>query len=315
MEIAKNVAGVYLLEDGEVVEHRGFSREDLPDVLEDETSLEEEHPEAEETVLKVDRVSEISGLDREEIRERQVEAARRITRRRVGEAGGRDQILVQAVRALEDLDEINNEMSERLRPWYSLHFPELSEEVGDNERFAEIVAENAERGDVEGFGELAEESTGMEIGKQDAEMLEEFASQVRDSHGLRGELESYIEDLAEEVAPNLSTLLGGVLAARLISLAGSLEELAKKPSSTVQVLGAEKAMFRHMRGEGKAPKHGVLFMHEYVRKVPDDERGKMARVLANKASIAARLDNYGGEFKGEKLREEVKETYEEIKDG
>ncbi|MFB6265961.1 MAG: NOP5/NOP56 family protein, partial [Candidatus Nanohaloarchaea archaeon] len=223
--------------------------------------------------------------------------------------------LVQAVRALEDLDERNNELSERLRPWYSLHFPELEEEIDDNKEFAGKVSENAERSEIEGFEGLAEASTGMELEERDAEVLERFASHLEQGYGVREEVEKYVQDLAEEVAPNLSAVLGPVLAARVISLAGSLEELAKMPSSTVQVLGAEKAMFRHVRGEGDAPKHGVLFMHEYVRKVPENEQGKMARVLANKASIAARIDQYGEDYRGDKLAEEVEETFEEIQDG
>jgi len=85
------------------------------------------------------------------------------------------------------------------------------------------------------------------------------------------------------------------------------------PSSTVQVLGAEKALFRHMRGEGSAPKHGVLFMHQTIRNLPEGKRGKMARFLANKATIAARLDRFGGAFKGEEYKNDVRERFEELR--
>lgn len=152
----------------------------------------------------------------------------------------------------------------------------------------------------------------MELKPVDARMLETVASYLSGGYVLRDRLERYVEQLAGEVVPNLAALLDGVLAARLLSEAGSLEKLAKMPSSTIQVLGAEKAMFRHMRGEGEAPKHGVLFMHRYVRNAPEGERGKLARVLANKAAIAARLDRYGGEFKGEELRAAVEETFQDV---
>jgi nucleolar protein 56 len=89
--------------------------------------------------------------------------------------------------------------------------------------------------------------------------------------------------------------------------------MAKMPASTVQMLGAEKALFRYLRGEGTPPKHGILFEHEFVRPLPNNERGKMARFMANKAVIAARLDNYGDKHKGEELREETREKFEELK--
>jgi len=113
---------------------------------------------------------------------------------------------------------------------------------------------------------------------------------------------------------NLGTLLGPLLTARIVSLAGGLEELARKPSSTIQMLGAEKALFRYLKGKGTPPKHGVIFQHNFVNSLPEDERGKMARFLANKAAMAARLDQYGEKFKGDQLREECREKYEELKE-
>lgn len=144
-------------------------------------------------------------------------------------------------------------------------------------------------------------------------MLSAFADHLSTGYGIREELEAYIQDVAPEVSPNLSAILEPVLAARMLSLAGSLEKLAKMPASTIQVLGAEKAMFRHMRGEGDAPKHGVLFMHPYVQQVPDGKRGDMARFIANKAAIAARLDHFGGDFKGDELETEIAERFEELR--
>ncbi|MCJ7478768.1 MAG: NOP58 family protein [Candidatus Nanohaloarchaeota archaeon QJJ-7] len=315
MELAKTVTGIYVFDGEELVDSEKFEESELPEVLEEEQPLEEEYSAADEVILSTERMSDISGIDEEQIHELQREVARELTEQGIRESGDRDQLVVQAVRALEDLDERNNELSERLRPWYSLHFPELEEEISDNGEFAGTVAEDADRGDKEDYRSLAEGSTGMDITGRDAEILEKLAGELEEGYRLREEVESYVQELAEEVAPNLSAVLGPVLAARVISLAGSLEKLAKMPSSTVQVLGAEKAMFRHVRGEGDAPKHGVLFMHEYVRKVSQEEQGKMARVLANKASIAARLDQYGDDYRGDKLRGEVKETFEEIKDG
>lgn len=313
MQIATTVTGIYVLDGDDVVDSAMFDADDLPGALFADHPLHGEYPDAEPVVLSLDRVADLSGLSRDEIIDRQVAAARERTRERIAESGSRDQLLVQAVRALDDLEDQNNEMAERLRPWYSVHFPELVDAVDDHEELAALIADEPDRAEMDGPVD-EEDSTGIPLTGRDQEMLERFAAQVRDSHRFRDDLETYIDDLAAAVAPNLATVCGGVLAARLVSLAGSLEDLAKMPSSTIQVLGAEKAMFRHVRGEGEAPKHGVLFMHPTVRKLPDSKRGKMARVLANKAAIAARLDQYGTDFRGDELRSAVDETYEGMRD-
>lgn len=316
MRIAKTVAGVFVLEDGTVVAQDRCNTNDpdaLVDYLTTEQPLEAEYSDAEPVALSLDRIAALGDLSRDTVRERQVAAATAFTRQELSEAGGRDQLLVQAVRALDDLDELNNEKSERLRPWLALHFPELEDAVSDNVELAEIIAETAHRDQLDDYADLAADSTGMQFTGEDATMLQRFARQLRDDYMLRNDLKAYVEDLAEEVVPNLSAVLGPVLAARVLSLAGSLDKLAKMPASTIQVLGAEKAMFRHMRGEGDAPKHGVLFMHEYVQQVAADDRGEMARVIANKAAIAARLDRYGDKYRGDELRNDIDDRFDDIR--
>lgn len=310
MKITKTVTGIYVLDEGDVIESVTFSNP-AEDLLE-EHEIEQQY-DAEEVVLPLEQLVEIAGKSADELRRLQVETAKEVTRQRLKASGDRDQLLIQAVRALDDLNEMNNEKSERLRPWFSLHFPELEEEIDSNEELAALVAEQANREEIEEHEELAAESTGMPITEEDAEMLQRFAAHLDHEYTLRDDLEEYVDQTASKVVPNLTAVLGGLLAARLLSLAGSLENLAKMPASTIQVLGAEKAMFRHMRGEGSAPKHGVLFMHEHVQNIPSGKSGDMARFIANKAAIAARLDQYGGDFKGDSLREEVDERFEELK--
>ncbi len=116
------------------------------------------------------------------------------------------------------------------------------------------------------------------------------------------------------VAPNLSHLAGPMLAARLISVAGSLEELAKLPSSTLQVLGAEGALFAHLRGEATSPKHGLIFTHPAVRSAPTADRGSIARTLAGKLTIAARIDHYRGELEPS-LEEDLAQRLATIREG
>lgn len=128
----------------------------------------------------------------------------------------------------------------------------------------------------------------------------------------RDRIEVYIDETAPEVAPNLSNLAGERLAARLIALAGGLEELARMPSSTVQVLGAEDALFRHLREDTPPPKHGVIYVHPYVRQTPADERGSAARALAGKLTIAARVDCYAGDLRPY-LADELEKKIERIR--
>ena len=130
----------------------------------------------------------------------------------------------------------------------------------------------------------------------------------------RDETRHFIEGRTPELAPNLSNLAGEVLAARLIALAGGLDELARMPSSTVQVLGAEDALFAHLRGDAPPPKHGVIYVHPYVRETSEEERGSAARAVAGKLTIAARVDHYAGDLRPE-LSEELDEKIEKIRSG
>ncbi len=226
--------------------------------------------------------------------------------------GKKDRLMMKAVNFLDENNSDFKEEMERFRDWYSLHFPELVKEISDDEHLVKILSNGIHRDELDAFSSMAEDSTGTPLTEKDEEMLQKSFDNLQDKYELKEELEEYIKEIAEEEMPNLETLLGPLLTARLVALAGGLEELAKKPSSTIQVLGAEKALFRYLRGQGTPPKHGILFEHKYVNGLPEEERGKMARFLANKTAMAARLDQYGDKEKGEELREECREKFEEL---
>ncbi|MDY6774759.1 MAG: NOP5/NOP56 family protein [Halobacteria archaeon] len=168
----------------------------------------------------------------------------------------------------------------------------------------------------EALNEIDERIRDWESGSagEDPEILHEFRETAEDLRETAEELREFIETEAWEVAPNLSNLAGPFLAARLISLAGGLEDLARKPSSTLQVLGAEDALFRHLQSGTPPPKHGVIFTHPYVRNTSPDERGSASRALAGKLTIAARVDYYSdsGDLR-ESLAEELDEKIERIR--
>ncbi|QGA80156.1 NOP5/NOP56 family protein [Candidatus Nanohalobium constans] len=246
-------------------------------------------------------------MDKEEIRKK----ALKDTREELEEID-KIKLLMKAVKTLDQLQNNQYKEMESFRDWYNVHFPELEQEIEDDSHLLKILSDTIEKDNLDAFSELAESSTGMHLEKEDKQILEQFATSLNSKQEFITDLEDYVEKIAKQEMQNLSILLGPVLAARITHLAGGLENLAKKPASTIQMLGAEKALFRFLREGGNPPKHGVLFKHEYVSPLHPDKRGKMARFLANKAAIAARLDQYGDKNKGEDLREECREKYEEV---
>ena len=151
---------------------------------------------------------------------------------------------------------------------------------------------------------------------KESEITKEMEEEIRRLKALRRELEGEIEEVMEKIAPNLSAILGGAIAARLLEKAGSLEKLSMLPASTIQIVGAEKSLYKAMarmkKGKpAKIPKHGVIFQHPFIRTLPKKKRGKMARFMAAKLAIAARIDYFTGELR-EELVSEVRRKYEEL---
>jgi nucleolar protein 56 len=255
----------------------------------------------------------------------EVEYTRRKLRR---VAAKRDMLAVQAIRAIDDIDKTINLFATRIREWYGVHFPELDELVKEHEDYIRIVAEIGHRDNITveslkkiGFSEAkaskiveaAASSVGADLSEHDAEAIRTLARIVLDLYQLRRTLTSYLGDVMSEVAPNITALVGPLLGARLLSLAGGLEKMAMLPASTIQVLGAEKALFRALRTGGRPPKHGVIFQHPEIHRSPKWQRGKIARALAAKLAIAAKIDAFTGRFLGDKLREELEARIQEIK--
>ena len=227
----------------------------------------------------------------------------------------KDFMIMRVIGVIDELDKTLNTLSELLREWYGLHFPEMGRLVGSNDKFAEIIAKHGRRDGIDErkLKELSEKSSGMPLSDEDAKQLQDFAAVMVRLFEEKKVLAKYLENLARKTVPNLSATAGPVLAARLLALAGGLDKMSKLPSSTVQLLGAEKALFRHLRGEGKAPKYGVLFGHGYVQNAPKELKGKVARMVASKITLAARLDRFSDKDNGEKLRNEMEEQMKRIK--
>ena len=211
-----------------------------------------------------------------------------------------DKLLIQAINSVDDIDESISKLVERIRDWYTIYFPEM-DTISNNETYIKLIAESKNREDIlenfmEHFSEEIEESTGADIEEDDLLMLKSFAESIYSLQKSRKELETYIDSKMEAIAPNLRDLLGSTLGAKLIAHIGSIKRLATYPASVIQIMGAEKAIFRHLKTGERPPKHGLIFQHPSVRGAKWWNRGKIARNLALKITLAVRKDVFSGEY-------------------
>jgi nucleolar protein 56 len=244
-----------------------------------------------------------------------------------GAAEKRDLIIAQAIQTLDDLDRTVNLFMGRLREWYGIHFPELDRLIEKHETYARLVMnlgyrdnfafealekESIPKERAEITAKAAETSMGADMEEQDLAEIQALSRNVLELYELRKNMENYVDKTMEEVAPNTRAIAGALLGARLIAIAGSLQNLAMRPASTIQVLGAEKALFRSLKTGARPPKHGLIFQHALLHDAKRWQRGKIARALAGKLAIAARADAFGGRYVGDALKADVDKRIEEI---
>ncbi|XP_052235582.1 nucleolar protein 58-like isoform X2 [Dreissena polymorpha] len=242
-----------------------------------------------------------------------------------------DTMIVQAISLLDDLDKELNNYVMRAREWYGWHFPELGKIVQDNQAFAKVVKHmgfrtNAATTDFSKIlpeevekevKDAAEISMGTEISDEDILNVTYLCDQVIEITEYRAQLYDYIKNRMVAIAPNLTVLVGELVGARLISHAGSLMNLAKHPASTVQILGAEKALFRALKTKHDTPKYGLIYHASLVGQASVKLKGKMSRMLAAKCALAIRVDALGEDTNAEmglehraKLERRVREMEE-----
>lgn len=240
-----------------------------------------------------------------------------------------DNMVIQSISLLDLLDKDINTFSMRIREWYSYHFPELFKIVPENYIYAklanyignrkELTEANLDeieeivqdREKAEAILDASRSSMGMDISPVDLMNIELFAKRVVALAEYRKSLSNYLHDKMNAIAPNVATLLGDQVGARLICQAGSLTNLAKLPASTVQILGAEKALFRALKARSNlTPKYGLLYHSSFIGRAEAKNKGRISRFLANKCSIASRIDCFAetpSSIFGEKLKEQVEE--------
>ncbi|KAK0290326.1 Nucleolar protein 56 [Friedmanniomyces endolithicus] len=240
-----------------------------------------------------------------------------------------DNHIIQAIATLDHLEKAVNTFSMRVREWYSWHFPELIRIVSENHKYArcalfigdkrqlseESLHDLAKLVDddesvARAIIEAARVSMGQDISETDMENVMMFAKRTVSLADYRKSLSGYLVAKMGIVAPNLAALIGETVGARLISHAGSLTNLAKYPASTVQILGAEKALFRALKTKGNTPKYGLIYHSSFIGRAGTKNKGRISRFLANKASIASRIDNFSMQptrVFGEALKGQVEE--------
>ena len=237
----------------------------------------------------------------------------------------RDMLLGGAAKSIETIDKVTNQLTEKLEEWYAVYFPEFRAPE-DRKKFVEAVLvidrKNIDMKKLVGIigekradeaSEKAKKSLGADLEERDMKQIYLLAESIINLYKLGGEYEKYQNALAEEICPNISEVAGPDIAAKLVAHVGSLKKLGMLPSSTIQVLGAEKALFKHLKNKKvKPPKHGIIFQHPRISSSPKVVRGKIARVLANKIALASRADAFTKNHIAEKLKKDFDDRYKEI---
>jgi nucleolar protein 58 len=243
-----------------------------------------------------------------------------------------DTMIIQAIALLDELDKELNTYSMRVREWYGWHFPEMSKLIADSQQFAKSVKkmgirQNASTTDFSDILEedvetdvkaAAEVSMGTEISEEDITNIKDLCDQVINISTYRTQLWDYLRNRMNAIAPNLTCVVGELVGARLLAHAGSLMNLAKHPASTVQILGAEKALFRALKTKHDTPKYGLIYHASLVGQANPKHKGKISRVLAAKTSLSARMDALGeaeGVTIGVEHREKVERRLKELEGG
>ena len=230
------------------------------------------------------------------------------TKKQLQQAFRRDDSIIQAKHLADDIQKATTQLTKRLRDWVSGWIPELNQEIPDHETLITLVA-------TKNYDELLktlklDESIGTKLLEPIIQQIQSSAQAIQELNKQKKSLLLFIDKELTQYMPNTQAICGSSITAELLTHAGSLERLSRLPSGTIQLLGAETALFRHLKNKrNDPPKHGLLFNHQLLQKAPRNKRGRVARALADKVTIAAKIDYFKGDFLGNKLREELEKKF------
>ncbi|KAI5172019.1 nucleolar protein 58 [Nematocida sp. LUAm3] len=290
------------------VTHLGVPNAKLADGLKKEAKEEDrkitietgEHIEAIDREIH-ERVAELLNISEKELNRASLLLAHALCRDKLKMIPQKmDLVLVHCIKTLEKIDIDINKKTMRIREWYGMHFPELGEMISDNRKYLETVKKqlDGEEIDDESIKDAMERTIGGELSEEDKELLKENLELLLQMYETREKMHSHLVKRMQQIAPNLLEVVGEYIGAKLIAHSGSLLELAGKPASTIQVMGAEKVLFKALRDKTNPPKYGYIFNSTLVGQAPTEYKGQMARALAAKIALAARCDAACEEEKG-----------------
>ncbi len=288
MEIYKTPIGILVMKDGKIADKAIFKKdpkviaEKLLNECDEEKAIAKKHPKlgkGKERLPLADLAEQVGFCTKDEFPALVSLILQEKAKLGVSKGFGRDKLVVNAVRAQRALENNVNTEAETLREWYSIHFPEMNDLLKENKDYAEVVVKLGLRKNMteealskilsdkryaKAIPPIAKESMGSDMTPEDLKIIQDYAKTILESDKEEGLLKEYIEKTMESIAPNVSAVATPYVGGLLIEQAGTLEKLATVPSSTVQVLGAQKAMFRFLKTHTKPPKYGVLFVHPLV---------------------------------------------------
>ena len=272
-----------------------------------------------------------TGLFKDELEYRSFvrEVSINLTRLRVRQAAEkRDRLIVHAIETIDDLDKTLNLFTGRLREFYGMHFPELGDAIENHHTLALIISQSGDKSSItkkflveeikfpekkaDRLLNSREKSMGSDLLKQDIQIIKDQATLIVELYQRRQALEKWMDEAMISTTPNLCGVIGPLLGARLIALVGSLRDLAVAPSSKIQILGAEKALYRTIKTGAPPPKHGIIFQDSRINQAKWWLRGKIARVISGKIAIAARMDYFEAADQSEKLSKELEGKINDI---
>ncbi len=315
MHIFSNAKGSYVFDENfQIIDKIMFSRDESVknayslskgEVLDSEKELSKKHPAAKKaSSLKVlNKILEHFKKDAKSFYDIDLLNTKRL----VSESVTDDLLIIQAVKTSEDIDKVANGLSKRLREWYALYLPEAEESIADNETFVKTILKKSKK---EFLNELKVEITmGHDLKPEDLETIIDLARTINSLYDKRRSLEEYMEKVMKKICPNFHAITGTNIGAKMIARAGSVEKMMFMPASTIQLLGAEEALFRHIKTGARPPKYGILLQHPFVSKVRREVKGKAAKAIADKLSIAIKVDYFKGEFIGDRLRKDLEKKF------
>tara|TARA_Y100000034_G_scaffold14075_2_gene14734 strand:- start:10116 stop:11024 length:909 start_codon:yes stop_codon:yes gene_type:complete len=228
---------------------------------------------------------------------------KQITKEKLIKSINEENLIIQTINNIEEIEKCTNMLTKRLREWYSLYLPELDKETEKHENYSELILRKNKTELLKQLKIKKEQCLGKDLDKRHVNEIKFLAGEISNLFKLKKKHELYLEQLILSYMPNTQIVAGTMIAAKLLSHAGSLLRFVEFPSSTIQLLGAEKALFRHLKTGARCPKHGLIISHELVTRAKN--KGKMARILADKILIAAKVDYFKGDLIGDKLRNKL----------